>query len=190
MTVRGAGKTYEEANWDKLSPKFRAAHNRLRQARGLPPIPPPKVDNYKPPPDTGMIRELTANDARAAMAEIGEPNEAQQWMGIAERLALNNAQRLLQKRKLRTDNLYHAIARFVVLSMHNRGWPRKVAIYEAASRFKVKERTVEEALAKEKKRNRAMTKAGFRLTIGIAAACECAACAAQGATAAKRNSLQ
>ena len=40
------GKTYEEANWAKLSPNFRAAHNRLRQARGLPPIPPPKIDLY------------------------------------------------------------------------------------------------------------------------------------------------
>src|SRR5271170_968654 len=29
------GRTYEEANWDKLSPKFRDAHNRLLQARGM-----------------------------------------------------------------------------------------------------------------------------------------------------------
>jgi hypothetical protein len=45
-----AGKSYEEANWARLSPVFRSTHNRLRQARGLEPIPPPKVDLYKPPP--------------------------------------------------------------------------------------------------------------------------------------------
>jgi hypothetical protein len=42
--------TYEEANWAKLSPTFRAAHNRLRQARGLSPLPPPAVDLYVAPP--------------------------------------------------------------------------------------------------------------------------------------------
>jgi len=41
--------TYEEANWAKLSPKFREAHNRLRQARGMETIPPPKVDLYVQP---------------------------------------------------------------------------------------------------------------------------------------------
>jgi hypothetical protein len=43
------GASYEEANWAKLSPAFRLAHNRLRQQRGMPPIPPPAVDLYKPP---------------------------------------------------------------------------------------------------------------------------------------------
>lgn len=43
------GKTYEEANWAKLSPIFRATHNKLRQARGLPTIPPPAVDLYVKP---------------------------------------------------------------------------------------------------------------------------------------------
>lgn len=42
--------TYEEANWAKLSPKFRDAHNRLRQARGQETLPPPKIDLYVPPP--------------------------------------------------------------------------------------------------------------------------------------------
>lgn len=41
--------SYEEDNWAKLSPKFRNAHNRLRQVRGLPTIPPPKIDLYVPP---------------------------------------------------------------------------------------------------------------------------------------------
>lgn len=45
----GAGKTYEEANWAKLSPVFRTAHNKLRQARGLPTLPPPAIDLYVKP---------------------------------------------------------------------------------------------------------------------------------------------
>jgi hypothetical protein len=43
------GATYEEANWAKLSPTFRETHNRLRQLRGMAPIPPPVVDLYRPP---------------------------------------------------------------------------------------------------------------------------------------------
>jgi len=43
------GQSYEEANWAKLSPMFRERHNRLRMLRGLSPIPPPKIDLYKPP---------------------------------------------------------------------------------------------------------------------------------------------
>ena len=35
--------SYEEAKWPYLSPRRREAHNRLRQARGLPTIPPPAV---------------------------------------------------------------------------------------------------------------------------------------------------
>lgn len=54
------GKSYEEANWAKLSPVFRAAHNRLRQARGLDTIPPPKVDLYKPP--SRVLRPFDPND--------------------------------------------------------------------------------------------------------------------------------
>ena len=42
-------KTYEEVNWAKLSPNFRLAHNRLRQMKGLSPIPEPKIDLYVPP---------------------------------------------------------------------------------------------------------------------------------------------
>lgn len=41
--------SYEEANWAKLSPNFRDAHNRLRQLRGLPTLPPPKIDLYVAP---------------------------------------------------------------------------------------------------------------------------------------------
>lgn len=45
----GSRLTYEEANWAKLSPAFREAHNRLRQARGLDTLPPPAVDLYVKP---------------------------------------------------------------------------------------------------------------------------------------------
>lgn len=37
---------YVKANWARLSPKFRDAHNRYRQARGMETIPPPKKDLY------------------------------------------------------------------------------------------------------------------------------------------------
>src|SRR5262245_35124204 len=43
------GKSYEEANWPKLSPMFRKAHNSLRVAKGLSPIPEPKIDLWVPP---------------------------------------------------------------------------------------------------------------------------------------------
>jgi hypothetical protein len=67
------GQTYEEANWAKLSPIFREQHNQLRVIRGLPPIPPPAIDLYKPP----MVKradpkELEALDreAKAAQAQF------------------------------------------------------------------------------------------------------------------------
>lgn len=62
------GASYEEANWAKLSPTFRAAHNRLRRMRGLPSLPEPVIDLYVPPP--AQIRPLDLNDARAAMREF------------------------------------------------------------------------------------------------------------------------
>lgn len=53
LTQSGANRqTYEEAKWAYLSPEFRDAHNRLRQARKLPPIPPPSVDMYVKPKST------------------------------------------------------------------------------------------------------------------------------------------
>jgi hypothetical protein len=60
------GKTYEEDNWDKLSPAFREAHNQRLQTRGLPTIPPPPVDNYKPSPPS--IRKLDMSDPEAVAA--------------------------------------------------------------------------------------------------------------------------
>lgn len=57
----GPRKTYEEANWARLSPTFRAAHNRLRQARGLPTLPPPAVDLYVAP-QRPLIRTFDPTD--------------------------------------------------------------------------------------------------------------------------------
>lgn len=47
--AQASGKSYEEANWARLSPLRRDAINRLRQARGQSTIPPPKIDLYVPP---------------------------------------------------------------------------------------------------------------------------------------------
>lgn len=127
----GAGKTYEEANWARLSPTFRAAHNRLREERGLPPIPPPVVNLYVAPEPTG-ISELTEDDAKEAMEELSVPHvddvEAQLWMGISElrgtierlkleekRLALKNAKTQLQDRDRKTEILHATIIKVATL---------------------------------------------------------------------------
>lgn len=60
-TQSGNRLSYEEANWAKLSPAFRLAHNRLRQAKGLPTIPPPVVDLYVKPKQP-LIRPFDASD--------------------------------------------------------------------------------------------------------------------------------
>ena len=46
--LRSQGKSWEEARWATLSPIFRANHNRWRIARGMQPIPEPKIDMYVP----------------------------------------------------------------------------------------------------------------------------------------------
>jgi hypothetical protein len=63
-----SGQTYEEANWARLSPAFREAHNRHRQARGLPAIPPPPVDLYVPPKEPPRVRVQSADDIRETQA--------------------------------------------------------------------------------------------------------------------------
>jgi hypothetical protein len=55
------GKSFEEANWAKLSPTFRETHNRLRQVHGLEPIPPPVIDLYVPP-KARKIEKFDPND--------------------------------------------------------------------------------------------------------------------------------
>lgn len=59
--------TYEEARWPYLSPLFRETHNRLRVARGLPPIPPPKVDLYVAP-KAPLIKPFNPNDKEFVQA--------------------------------------------------------------------------------------------------------------------------
>lgn len=61
QTQTGERLTYEEAKWPYLSPKFREAHNRLRQARGLPTLPPPAIDLYVAPPKP-LIRQFDPAD--------------------------------------------------------------------------------------------------------------------------------
>jgi hypothetical protein len=40
---------YIATNWPRLSPKFRTAHNQLLEARGLPTLPAPEIDEFVPP---------------------------------------------------------------------------------------------------------------------------------------------
>jgi hypothetical protein len=61
QSFEGDGKTYEEARWPWLSPERRAAHNRLLQARGMPTIPPPRIDMYVPP-RAPVIKPFDPND--------------------------------------------------------------------------------------------------------------------------------
>jgi hypothetical protein len=61
--------TYEEANWAKLSPAFRAAHNRRLKARGLSPLPEPEVDLYVPP--QAAIRPFDPGDREVVAAVRG-----------------------------------------------------------------------------------------------------------------------
>jgi hypothetical protein len=59
------GQSYEEANWAKLSPTFRDTHNRLRQLRGMSPLPPPAVDLYRPP----LVRRADPKELEALNSE-------------------------------------------------------------------------------------------------------------------------
>ena len=58
--------TWEEVNWDHISPAAREVHNRVRQMKGYPPIPPPAVDLYKPKPP--QIRPIDIRDGEALAA--------------------------------------------------------------------------------------------------------------------------
>jgi hypothetical protein len=60
------GRSYEEANWARLSPLRRDAHNRLRETKGLLPLPPPALDLYEAPKATARVP--SAEDAREAQA--------------------------------------------------------------------------------------------------------------------------
>ena len=152
------GKTYEEATWAKLSPTFRAAHNRLRQLRGMPTIPPPEVDLYVPPAPTA-VRPFDPADPEAIAAD----NE---FYGLADirvtpldraqaRIALDMAERQLRgRRELRAEIRHAAIAKYVEARQERKTESLKQSIYWARERFKVGARTVKTALARERERRR------------------------------------
>jgi hypothetical protein len=152
---------FSEQYWARLSPAFRRAHNKLLIARGLPPIPDPKVDQYVPP--RGMVRSIDPADpeAVAAAAEFGReidnnPPDAAflDWVetraglegGIAKQLALKLARYQLADRQLHTETLHRAIAQFVVIAMKESGWPRKRIIFEAERIYGLKARAIETAI--------------------------------------------
>jgi hypothetical protein len=146
-----AMKSFEEENWARLSPAFRAAHNRLRMARGGAPIPAPKVDLYRPPREAAIrpVDDPADPEAVAAKCEFrGLDDEARSLDRIAVRLALELARDRLADRQLHTEVLHRAIAQFVALAVKESGWNRKKIIGEAMDRYGVGERTVEKAIAK------------------------------------------
>jgi hypothetical protein len=151
----GAAKgTYEEANWARLSPTFRAAHNRLRQLRSMPTIPPPEVDLYVSPAPTALRPFDPADpEAVAAAHEFNGPADivVTPLDRAQARIALAMAERQLMGRSdLRAEIRHAAIAKYVEASPH----PRKQSINWAQKRFKVGERTVKTALALERERRR------------------------------------
>jgi hypothetical protein len=166
-------KSFEEENWARLSPAFRAAHNRLRMARGEPPIPEPKVDLYVPPRATSTPLPFNPADPEAIAVEAelrGLGDQTPDWKeiakqlaleladckGIAKQLALELARKQLADRPLHTEVLHRAIAQFVALAKEESGragppWPRKKIIDEAKDCYGVSERTVETAIKKFQK---------------------------------------
>jgi hypothetical protein len=157
-------RSYTPEQWARLSPAFRAAHNRLRAVRGLPPIPEPKVDRYKPPRGGVRLFDPADPEAVAAAADFGRevdnnpPDEvfldwARKNAGgpegkIAKQLALELARIQLANRRLHTEELYRAIAQFVALAQKESGWPRKAIISNAMQIYGVGVRTIETAIAK------------------------------------------
>ena len=142
-------KSFEEENWARLSPAFRAAHNRLRMARGEPPIPEPKIDLYVPPRATSAPLPFNPADPEAIAVEAefrGLGDQAPVWEGIVKQLTLERARNQLRDRRLHTEVLHRAIAQFVALAKEKSGWPRKRIVTEAVSIYGVKARTVEIAI--------------------------------------------
>jgi hypothetical protein len=152
--------------WARLSPRFRAAHNRLRRARGELPIPEPKVDLYVPPPATSVPLPFDPADPEAVAAArdflgLNEPAEHFEKLslhrGVARRgswekrvakaLALELARDRLADRQLHKEVLHRAIAQFVALATRESSWNRKRIIDEAVVRYGVKARTIETAIA-------------------------------------------
>jgi len=157
--VEDYGRSFDEyvpKNWQRLSGKFQSAYNELRRVRGLAPILPAKVDSWKR--RKSALRPFDLNDPEA-LEVLGYGDQAEEWKGIAKRLAIGRAHDQLDtqkpkltKRKLNKETLWRAIAKFVdaaALSMpeeKRQRWPRKRIIGEACDHFGVSPSTVEEAI--------------------------------------------
>jgi hypothetical protein len=87
FTASGPRLTYEEARWPYLSPTFREAHNRRLQAKGLPTIPPPKVDMYVKP-QAAKIRTFDPTD-KEFLAATREFMGGRLMAGGAEGMTIN-----------------------------------------------------------------------------------------------------
>jgi hypothetical protein len=164
---QNANPSFDQFYWATLSPLFRAVHNRLRRARGLPAIPEPKVDLYKPPRGTVRPFDPADPDAAVAAADFLGPAEFA-GSGIEWRLALELARTQLRDRDLHTNVLHRAIVDFFDLAMEERErlltmkesalnkseralrkkWRyRKGVLADAAKLYDVCESSVEKALA-------------------------------------------
>jgi hypothetical protein len=167
-------KSFEEENWPTLSPQFRKVHNKLRVARGMSPIPEPKIDLYVPPRAMSAPLPFNPADPEAIAVEaefrgLGDQApgwkeiakqlalELADWKNITKQLALELARKQLAERQLHTETLHRAIAQFVALAKKESGraggragrpWARKKIVGEAAHIYGVKARTVEIAIAK------------------------------------------
>ena len=151
------GRSYEVAHWTELSREARAAHNRLRKARGLEEIPPPLSTPHVPPRKPALRSfNINAPETIAAACDFtGVGEQATAWEGIARRLALMNAHRLLDKdaRDLRTETLHRAIAKFVATAKKEakyasgKPWSSGKIVKEAMRYFEVGKRTIYYAVA-------------------------------------------
>jgi hypothetical protein len=86
------GKSYEEANWAKLSPAFRQAHNWLLILQGEPPLPPPAIDLYVPPKAAEKTKQFDPADpellqsAREFIGPLPEDSEHTRWDKVPDEL--------------------------------------------------------------------------------------------------------
>jgi len=150
--------------WAKLSPLFRAAHNRLRRARGLPPIPPPKVDRYKPPRGSVWPVDPADPEAVVAAAEFGRevdnnpPDEVfLDWVKESAAACAHTPEEIQQALR---DTEYvrrrprgllaeygRVWARAIVADEMEKGSKKDAMVFSAAGQLEVTERTIWAALA-------------------------------------------
>src|SRR4029077_9154851 len=72
VAIANDGRSYEEANWARLSPTFRTVHNRLRQLRGMPTIPPPEIDLYVPPERSRSEFRAPSHSSRGPFVSVAK----------------------------------------------------------------------------------------------------------------------